>query len=157
LPPTDPEFIKAYDYALQVQNSSHTPQGAFGYLMSQIDPAPRLTVATHFQAEDDTIFSATQSVRNHVPAGELTFAADFMVLNVSKERILQRRAVVSPYAFYPVSPPLATTNRPKYWKWNDPNIKDFAVPDPTAQIDQAREVPQTDPDTGQVNYRVDGY
>jgi hypothetical protein len=80
-----------------------------------------------------------------------------MVLNVSKERILQRRAVVSPYAFYPVSPPEATTNSPKYWKWNNPAIKDFAVPDPTAQIDPAREVPQTDPDTGKVNYRVDGY
>jgi len=157
LPPTDPDFIKAYDYALQVQNSSHTPQGAFGYLMSQIEPAPRLTVATHFQAEDDTIFSATQSVRNHVPTGELTFAADFMVLNVSKERILQRRAVVSPYAFYPVSPPQTNTNSPKYWKWNNPDIKDFAVPDPTAQIDPAREVPQTNPETGQANYRIDGY
>ncbi len=33
-----------------VQNSSHSPQGAFGYLLSQIKPRPRLTVATHFRS-----------------------------------------------------------------------------------------------------------
>jgi ribonuclease Z len=98
-----PGYEQAKDYALQVQNSSHTPQGAFGYLLSQLIPRPRLTVATHFQAADDTIASATTSVRNHTLTGDLTFASDLMVINVSKTKIRQRKAVVSDFAFYPPS------------------------------------------------------
>jgi len=156
LSPDDPEFIKAYDYAMQVQNSSHTPQGAFGYLLSRMSPPPRLAVATHFQAADDTIASAMQSVRNHYPAGEVTFAADLMVLTVSADRILQQRAVVSDFAFYPVGL-LLDVKTSYYWKWHDPITKDYAVPDPTAQVDLATEILPTDPNTNEFNYREDGY
>ncbi len=154
--PEDPDFVKAYNYAMQVQNSSHTPQGAFGYLLSQMTPPPRLTVATHFQAADDTIASAMQSVRNHYPVGEVTFAADLMVINVSASKIIQRRAVVSPYAFYPVSPTLPV-NTSKYWKWDDPVLKTQKLFDPYAQIITKQQVPDIDPDTHNVNYRADGY
>ena len=151
----DPGWEQAYDYALQVQNSSHTPQGAFGYLLSQVSPPPRLAVATHFQAADDTIASAMQSVRAHYPTGEVTFASDLMVLNVSKTAIRQRRAVVSAFAFYPVSP-AKPVNTPFYWNWDaeDPTKK---VMDPTAQIDTSDTIPPTDPDTQEENYREDGY
>ena len=154
--PEDPDFIKAYNYAMQVQNSSHTPQGAFGYLLSQMIPPPRLTVATHFQAADDTIASAMQSVRNHYPVGEVTFAADLMVINVSASQIIQRRAEVSAFAFYPVSPPQANTNPPKYWKY-DPDHPTQPIPDPYAQIDTTDQVPAVDPITGAVNYNENGY
>jgi len=153
----DQGWDAAYDYALQVQNSSHTPQGAFGYLLSQISPPPRLAVVTHFQAADDTIASAMQSIRNHYPTGEVTFAADLMVLNVSKTQIRQRRAVVSPYAFYPVSP-LKAGNTPFYWKWEDPaNPGGNKVMDPYAQINTDDAIPATDPDTLEENYREDGF
>ena len=154
--PGDPNFSIAYDYALQVQNSSHTPQGAFGYLLSQMNPPPRLAVATHFQAQDDTIASATQSVRNHYPVGEITFAADLMVINVSATKIIQRRAVVSSFAFSPVSP-LRAVNTPKYWKWDDPVLKQKKLMDPYAQIITTEEVPAIDPKTHNVNFREDGY
>ena len=154
--PGTPEFERAKTYAEMVQNSSHTPQGAFGYLLSKMNPPPRLAVATHFQAADDTIASAMQSVRNHYPVGEITFASDLMVINVSATKIIQRRAVVSPYAFMPVSP-LLSVNDPKYWIWDDPVLKTKKLMDPYAQIITTEEVPAIDPDTKNVNYRTDGY
>lgn len=132
---------QAYGYALSVQDSSHTPQGAFGYLLSQIKPAPRLAIATHFQAADDTMASALQSVRNHYPAGDFTFASDLMVFNVSKTQIRQRKAVVSDFAFNPAVTPKAA-NPPLYWKWDDPVLKTNRISDPTAQVDLTDSVPQ---------------
>lgn len=140
----------AYNYALAVQNSSHTPQGAFGYLLTQLNPPPRLAVATHFQATDDTIDSAMDSIRNHYPTGNVTIAADFMVLNVTPSSITQRRAVVSDWAWYPKATLYPDTNVPKYHKPD-------GTSDPTAQIDMTQAVPSTDPTTGNVNYRDDGY
>jgi len=148
-------WTQAFNYALQVQNSSHTPQGAFGYLLTQISPPPRLTVATHFQAADDTIDSALKSVRAHYPVGEITFAADFMVLNVSASAIRIRRAVVSPFAFYPVGK-MYQPKPPRYWNWGD-EAKTVKVPDAFAQLDMNRAVPSRDPLTQNVNYREDGY
>ncbi|MCX6303822.1 MAG: MBL fold metallo-hydrolase [Bacteroidetes bacterium] len=156
LPPSDPNFQAAMEYATQVQNSSHTPQGAFGYLLSQMNPPPRLAVATHFQAADDTIASAMRSVRNHYPAGEVTFASDLMVLTVSKNEIRQERAVVSDFAFYPVSP-LKPVSDPLYWKWDDPVLKTAKVSDATAQVILTTQIQPTDPDTNKFNYRADGY
>ena len=156
LPDDDPNFKKAWDYAMQVQNSSHTPQGAFGFLLSQMTPHPRLAVATHFQAADDTIASAMQSVRNHYPVGEITFAADLMVLTVSADQIRQERAVVSDFAFYPVSDVLPV-NDPLYWKWHDEVLKDYKVPDPTVQVELNQQILPNDPDTNKFNYREDGY
>lgn len=153
----DSGWNAVFAYAKQVQNSSHTPQGAFGYLLSQIAVPPRLAVATHFQATDDTIESAMQSIRNHYPAGEVTFASDFMVLNVSPAAITQRRAVVSDFAYYPVSLPRLNVNPPKYWKWNNPDTHDRRVGDPYAQIDVARAVPASNPDTGEIYYDENGY
>jgi ribonuclease Z len=156
LPDDDPNFKKAWDYAMQVQNSSHTPQGAFGFLLSQMTPPPRLAVATHFQAADDTIASAMQSVRNHYPVGEITFAADLMVLTVSTDQIRQERAVVSDFAFYPVSEVLPV-NDPLYWKWHDEVLKDYKIPDPTVQVELNQQILPNDPDTNKFNYREDGY
>ena len=157
--PGTPEFERAKTYAEMVQNSSHTPQGAFGYLLSKMNPPPRLAVATHFQAADDTIASAMRSVRNHYPTGEITFAADLMVITVSPTRIRQERAVVSDFAFYPISPIDVNTpiNDPLYWKWHDPVIEDYAVSDPTVQVDVTTQVLPNDPDTNKFNYRTDGY
>jgi len=140
----------AYNYALAVQNSSHTPQGAFGYVLSQLNPPPRLAVATHFQATDDTIDSAMQSIREHYPNGDVTIAADYMVLNVTPDTITQRRAVVSEWAWYPRATLYPDTNVPKYHNADGSSA-------PTAQVDMSQAIPSTDPATGNVNYRDDGY
>lgn len=153
---TDPSQVAAsvwnaaYNYALSVQNSSHTPQGAFVYVLSlALSAAPpgrghplpghrrhhRFGHAEHPQP---------------LPHGRRPVASDFMVLNVTPSSITQRRAVVSDYAWYPPATLYPDTNVPKY---HNPD----GTSNPTAQVDTSNVVPSTDPVTGNVNYRDDGY
>lgn len=149
----EPGFERVYNYAKAVQESSHTPQGAFGYMLSQINPPPRLAIATHFQAADDTIASATRSVRQHYPKGDFTFASDLMVFNVTRTHIKQRKALVSDFAFYPPSNPDLPVALPLYWTVDDDGNP---VMDPHAQIDRSDELEQKNPD-GSVNWEESGY
>ena len=135
-----------------VQNSSHTPQGAFGYVLGQIEPRPKLTVATHFPVADDTVASAFESVRAHCPDVEMgrdiVWSFDLMVLRVFPDRIEQCRADVSDYAFNPpVQMPVGMLP-PKY---NDGAGKG----DPYYQIDTNAAIPAVS--GGVTNYRIDGY
>ena len=129
---------ESVNMAQTVQNSSHTPQGAFGYLLSQIRPRPRLTVATHFPVADDTVACAYNSVREHCPdigkLGErLTWSFDLMVIRLNKRQIVQQRAVVPVFGFGPRSHASGVQNPPKYWMWGlAPGQK---TSDPYAQID----------------------
>ncbi|MCX6913115.1 MAG: hypothetical protein NT167_08730, partial [Verrucomicrobia bacterium] len=114
------------------QDSSHTPQGAYGYLLSQISPAPRLAVATHFPVADDTVASAFNSVQAHctniVFGKDIVWSFDQMVLRVFPGRVEQYRAVVSDYAWNPiVQLPTNGMYAPKY--------STNGVGDPYAQID----------------------
>jgi hypothetical protein len=59
-------------------------------------------------------------------------------------------AVVSDYAWYPPSLMYPDINVPKY---HNPD----GTGNPTAQIDTSEVIPSTDPATGNVNYRDDGY
>jgi len=89
--------------------------------------------------------------------GDVAFAADLMVINVSPTRIRQRRAVVSPYAFYPIpSFPTPALKDPLYWKWED-ETHTTKVMNPYAQIDPSDAVPPIDPDTGKMNYNPNGF
>ncbi len=132
-----------------VQDSSHTPQGAYGYLLGQIRPKrPRLSVVTHFPVSNDTVDCAMRSIRKYVPdVGELgrevTFSFDRMVLSAfdDSDRILQRRAEVLDFGVSPIpqlDPRLA--GLPKY---HDARTMQG---DPLAQID-TREVILPGPET----------
>ncbi len=153
--PNDPMWVATLQAITDVQNSSHTPQGAFGYLMSQIRPRPKLTVATHFPVADDTVESALQSVRNHVPdvrmGTDLIWSFDLMVLRVFPDRVEQVKANVNDYGF---SPPAQGIHL-------DSNVPKYHTPtgswDAYAQIDTSAAIPAVDPDTHVLNYRVDGY
>ena len=153
---TDPDSLdpKVVNYLNDVQNSSHTTQAAFGYLLSQIDPAPRLAVATHFQATDDTIESARQTLDAFgIDRDAYTFALDFMVFNVTKDAITQRRMDVSRHA-YPMmgapNPPPYTL--PKYHKIVDGPTGPMPVGDPEAQLLLDDAIPP-----GCDTYTEDGY
>ncbi len=150
--PLYPIYLSGVQTLTSVQNSSHTPQGAFGYLLSLIKPKPRLTVATHFPVADDTVASALQSVQAHtnvVMGSDLVWSFDLMVLRVFPDRIEQRRAVVSDYCFNP--PVQLSTNATIIPKYNDGTNGN-----PYAQIDLTTQVPATNAD-GSVNYRIDGF
>ncbi|HNX36267.1 MAG TPA: MBL fold metallo-hydrolase [Kiritimatiellia bacterium] len=148
-----PEYVQTVQGLTFVQNSSHTPQGAFGYLLSQIEPKPRLTVATHFPVADDTVASAFVSVTNHCPTvqmgRDLVWSFDLMALRVFPDRIEQRRLAVSDYSFNPPVQLDGGTCPPKY---NDGN----GSGNPYAQIDTSASISPTNTD-GSVNYRIDGY
>lgn len=99
--PTDPVFQHALVNAEAVQENSHTPQKAFGYMMRQMELAkkpPRLAVGTHFQTTDDTIALAREAIRSWY-RGPVTLATDLLVLDVATNRIEERRAEVSDYSW----------------------------------------------------------
>jgi ribonuclease Z len=161
LPPADNRIVQQIQ---MVQNSSHTPQGAFGYLLSRIDPRPRLTVATHFPVSDDTVECAIKSVTQHCSvvqgrdpkpkenAARITWSFDLMVITVSEDQIVEQRGVVSDFEYNSMPQPVPGT-RDIPAKYSYPN----GLGNPYAQIDETMAVPACDPETGECNYREDGY
>ncbi len=153
---TDPSVVQLQ----MVQNSSHSPQGAFGYLLSQINPRPRLTVATHFPVADDTVACAMKSVQEHCKvyqgngqapkgAARITWSFDLMVLTVSKHRIVEQRGEVSDFGWSPTTNlPDGKANAPKY---HNPD----GTGNPYAQILTDTEIPACE--DGTCNYDEDGY
>ncbi len=154
--PGDPnyaDFQKTVQGLTRVQNSSHTSQGAFGYILGQIEPKPRLTVATHFPVADDTVASALTSVQAHCPevkmGRDIVWSFDLMVFRVFPDRIEQCRADVSRFSF---TPPVRLPDGLLTPKYHDGT----GSGDPYAQIDITTQIPPTNPD-GTENYREDGY
>lgn len=159
--PPDPTNTNAYNsyqatvaQLTTVQDSSHTPQGAYGYLLSQISPPPRLAVATHFPVADDTVGSAFTSVQAHctniVFGRDIVWSFDQMVLRVFPDRIVQCRAVVSSYAWNP--PVQLSTNAMLTPKYNDGNGNGDAY----AQIDLSTSLSRTNLD-GSTNWNSNGF
>jgi ribonuclease Z len=118
-----------------IVESAHTPQGAFGYLLSQINPRPQLAVPCHFPVEDDIVECAYNSVRKHFPEGgypelgkDILFTTDLMVLKVKKgkdgktPKIEQFMGEVSDYTWGPSQNVYGPMADPKY-------------DDPTTQLD----------------------
>ena len=131
--PNNPVYV---DAAQNVQDSSHTPQKAYGYILSQLQTPPKLAVATHFQATDDDIKSALSDIRKWY-TGPVTIASDTMVINVKKGSApLVRRAVVSNYAWpqTKLNPSLGNPAQPSYWKYVDAT-KTTTTGDAFAQLD----------------------
>lgn len=173
--PTYDGFQEAVDFAKMVQNSSHTPQGAFGYLLSQINPRPQLTVATHFPVADDMVECALESIKAHNPelkwGEDIICSFDLMVLKIfqdggAKPRIEQYQAEVPDFVFAALGNSPDDLNPPKYWRYAvdengnqqyDENGNPIKIGDPFAQIDQSTQIPSCDKGDGNCNYREDGY
>jgi ribonuclease Z len=154
---TDQDYVAGVYMAKTIIDSSHSPQGAFGYILSRINPRPRLTVISHFPVADDTVECAMNSVTAHFPqAGypilgrDIIWTNDLMVLRVKPgQQIQQLRATVSDYAF------AALGNNPPDQRMAKYHTDDGRM-DPTAQLDQRTLIPATNPD-GTENYCEDGY
>ena len=174
--PSYNSFQSSVDFAKMVQNSSHTPQGAFGYLLSQINPRPQLTVATHFPVADDMVECAMSSIEAHnegIQWGtDFICSFDLMVLKVTQNgtaepTIEKFRAEVSDYEFAALGKAYTDLNPPKYWRYAvdangniqyDANGNPIKIGDPFAQIDQSTAIPSCDNGDGvKCNYREDGY
>ncbi|WP_295443710.1 hypothetical protein [uncultured Thiodictyon sp.] len=152
-----------------VEDSSHTPQGAFGYLLNQIEPRPRLTVATHFPTADDTVACAMKSVQQHCKVyqgndphppeagSRITWSFDRMVISVTPERIVEQRAEVNEFrltATLQVPRSAALTLKTPRYHYTDK----FGVTsgNPYAQIDLSTGIPACNCDHT-CNFREDGY
>ena len=111
-----PQF--AVDQAETVEQCSHTPQLAFGYILHQLELAgqqPRLAVGTHFQATDATIPNALSDIcywynrgNRDINNGNVLVASDLLVLNVTKTGIRRRRGLISDFAYSTPTPPAVT-------------------------------------------------
>jgi ribonuclease Z len=106
-----PDLIAKLDLtpeaALQVGTQIHTAPEAFGKVMSMVKP--RRAVAYHFFKDFDTTGPILERIRTTYD-GPLSLAEDFMVWNVTKDKITERLAVVeeatwgAPMASPPVAP-----------------------------------------------------
>ncbi len=105
--------------ALAVGTQIHTPPEAFGKVMSRIKP--RMAVAYHFFKDFDTTASINDRIRSTYD-GPLSLAEDFMVWNVTKEKIAVRMAVVSEEV------------------WPPPATEKPLVPDPSQRIPYSEEI-----------------
>jgi ribonuclease Z len=160
--------------AKRIQNSSHTPQGAFGYLLSQMSPYPGLTVATHFPTADDTVQCAMNSLKAHLPrvyqgerpnppsdAPRVTFAMDLMVITVSfdgngKRRIREQRGDINPFGYQATPQRLVRVENQLAPKYRCQDQSEANVGDPLAQINSSTTIWPCD-ESGACNYRDDGY
>ena len=106
-----PDLIAKLDLtpeaALQVGTQIHTAPEAFGKVMSTVKP--RHAVAYHFFKDFDTTGPILERIRTTYQ-GPLSLAEDFMVWNVTKDKITERLAIVdehtwgAPMASPPVAP-----------------------------------------------------
>lgn len=135
--PSVPGYPGAVYMAKTVEESSHSPQGAYGCLLSGIKVRPKLSVIAHFPAANDTVDCALKSVRKHFPGEnypvegkDIVWACDFMVLRVKKNgNITQWRTRTNRFGFSAPMNFFAKTGQPKYHKGNT-NLMD-----PTQQLD----------------------
>jgi ribonuclease Z len=121
--------------AQAVQENSHTPQKALGYILRQLEigqRAPRLAVPTHFQASDDTIASALADIRTWY-GGPVKFAADLMVIRATRHSVVPYRAIVPDYSWSARWASGGETSPPRYADTRACNP--YAPMAPLAQLD----------------------
>jgi ribonuclease Z len=75
---------------------AHSDPGEAAHVVAQCDP--RLFVAFHFLHDFDTGPEIESEIRKHY-SGPLALATDFMVINVTKEQVVQRMAIVSDHVW----------------------------------------------------------
>ena len=88
--PNNTVWVGAVSKARLIQNASHTPARAFGYILSRTNP--RLGIATHFQNQSDTIGAVKDDISVFYPYNdsadppEVLLAIDCMVINVPVDK-----------------------------------------------------------------------
>lgn len=111
-----PDMVEKFKFspqaALPVATQIHTAPEAFGKVMSMIKP--RMAVAYHFFNDFDTSAGINDRIRSTYD-GPLSLATDYMVWNITKDKITTRMAIVDE----DIWPPTAT-EKPQI---PDPNIR----------------------------------
>ena len=105
--------------ALQVGTQIHTAPEAFGKVMSMVKP--RRAVAYHFFKDFDTTGPILERIRTTYD-GPLSLSEDFMVWNVTKDKITERLAIVDEHT------------------WGAPMASPAAAPDPKDRVGYSPEI-----------------
>ncbi len=92
--------------ALKVGTQVHTAPEAFGKVMSVVKP--RMAVAYHFFKDFDTMGAVFDRIRKTYD-GPLSLAEDFMVWNITKDKIRVRMSVTEEHTW---APPLGAPAKP---------------------------------------------
>ncbi len=99
---TVPDLIAKFGFSvstgLEVGTQIHTPPEAFGKVMSLIKP--RMAVAYHFFNDADTAPAILEGIRSTYD-GPLTLAEDYMVWNITKDKITNRMIAYNEDAWPP--------------------------------------------------------
>ncbi len=87
--------------ALEVGTQVHTAPPAFGKVMSMVKP--RMAVAYHFFNDPDTAPHILEGIRSTYD-GPLTLAQDYLVWNVTKDKVTTRTIAFNENAWPPPAP-----------------------------------------------------
>ncbi len=102
---TVPDMISKFGFsvsnALEVGTQIHTAPEAFGKVMSLVKP--RMAVAYHFFNDPDTSPAILEGIRSTYD-GPLTLAEDYMVWNITKDKITNRMISYNEDAWPPPAP-----------------------------------------------------
>jgi ribonuclease Z len=106
------KYSMSHQAAVMSGTQGHTTPRAFGKIMEITKP--RMAVASHMQNDFDTAPILEQEIRRHY-RGPLSLAKDFMVWNITKDKLTTRMAVANaesypPPAQVPAQPPAADDN-----------------------------------------------
>jgi hypothetical protein len=93
-------MYSCYNYTVDIH---HTVAYATGYLINQVNP--RVGMATHLAFDDDTLNEQSADIRAHWKGLFLYGAPDVVTVNVTKDAIWQRDAVLPGFAGQPLPPP----------------------------------------------------
>jgi len=92
------KYSMSREAAIMSGTQGHTTPAAFGKVMDITKP--RLAVASHFQNDFDTATLMETEIRKHYQ-GSLNLAVDFMVWNITKDKLTTRMAVPNPESYPP--------------------------------------------------------
>lgn len=84
--------------AVMSGTQGHTTPAAFGKVMSIVQP--RMAVASHFQNDFDTAVLIESEIRTQYD-GPLNLGLDFMVWNITRDKITTRMTVANPESYPP--------------------------------------------------------
>jgi ribonuclease Z len=100
-----PDMVEKFGFsvstALEVGTQIHTAPPAFGKVMSLIKP--RMAVAYHFFNDPDTAPSILEGIRSTYD-GPLTLAQDYMIWNITKDKITNRMVAFNDAKWPPPAP-----------------------------------------------------
>ncbi len=111
------KYSMSHEAAVMSGTQGHTTPAAFGKVMEIT--RPRLAVASHFQNDFDTAALVEAEIRSQYQ-GPLNLATDFMVWNITKDKITTRMAVANPESFPPPAqvPAMAPPPDPNAYQWD---------------------------------------